>query len=360
MPLKKKIILMYGGRSGEHEISLLSAASVLSALDKNKYDITCISGDKRGNWFLHGAKALEQCDALTPLPAKPKTAQSISLSTEHFQDCYAVLPIMHGPLFEDGSLQGFLNLCHVPYVGSNHLGSAMAMDKEITKLIAIQHGIDVAPYKVLRKGMLATEQNTIQEQAIQQFGFPLFVKPACMGSSVGIHRVTQKEALQTAINDALLYDHKILIEQAVCGREIELAVLKEQHSVAVSCAGEICTDSDEDFYSYQEKYDENSTTKLIAPTALKDEQLHQLQTHAKKIFTELECGGLARVDFFLNEKENKFILNEINTLPGFTKISMYPKLWQQSGLGYPLLLDKLIEQAKWQYLQTKQLMRNYL
>lgn len=359
MSSKKKIILMYGGRSGEHEISLRSASSVLSALNKDLYDISCVSGDKKGNWFLHDARALAQHDPLKPLPAKPDYAKEIFLSTEHFKDAYAVLPIMHGPLFEDGSLQGFLNLCNVAYVGSNHLGSAMAMDKEITKLIVKSNGIEVAPFQILRKSMSTAKQQEIQATAIEHLGFPLFVKPACLGSSVGIHRVTSKAELTSAVHDALLYDNKIIIEQGMNGREIEVAVLKQGNEISVSCAGEICMPTKEEFYSYDAKYHENSNAKLVAPAVLSNAQLTLIQEAAKKIFVALECDGLARIDFFYDEDCQKLILNEVNTLPGFTSISMYPKLWQLSGIEYGLLLDKLIEQANWQYQQAAQLLRNY-
>ena len=360
MSQKHSLILMYGGRSGEHEISLLSASSVLAALDKTRYEITCISGDKQGKWFQHSANELSAHNASTPLPVAPPKAKEIYLSPEYFKHAYAVLPIMHGPLFEDGSLQGFLNLCNVPYVGSGHLSSAMAMDKEITKIIASSHGVSIAPYTILRKGMSKTKQLAIQNDAVSAFNFPLFIKPACMGSSVGIHRVTTHEALAAAVEDAFHYDNKVLIEKAVNGREIEVAILKEQHQISVSCAGEIRMQTKNDFYSYQAKYQDDNLAKLIAPATLTPHQLSAIQAAAKIVFEELECDGLARIDFFLNDDTNDIILNEVNTLPGFTRISMYPKLWQISGIEYPALLDKLLRQAHWQYQQSQQLLRNYL
>ncbi len=360
MSQKHILILMYGGRSGEHEISLLSAASVLAALDKTLYEITCISGDKQGKWYQHNAKELKGHDASTPLPVAPPNAKEIYLSPEYFKHAYAVLPIMHGPLFEDGSLQGFLNLCNVAYLGSGHLSSAMAMDKEITKVIASSHGILVAPYAILRKGMSKTKQLAIQNDAVSTFNFPLFIKPACMGSSVGIHRVTTHEALKMAVEDAFHYDDKILIEKAIHGREIEVAILKQQHEISVSCAGEILMTTKDDFYSYQAKYQDDHLAKLIAPATLTPNQLSAIQSAAKIVFETLECDGLARIDFFLDDDTNDIILNEVNTLPGFTRISMYPKLWQISGIEYTTLLDKLISQAHWQHQQSQQLLRNYL
>lgn len=357
---KKQIILMYGGRSGEHEISLLSAASVLNALDKDIYDIQCIAGNKKGQWFSTDSREFISPNPSLPLPIKNAQSKEIFLSTEHFKNAYAVLPIMHGPLFEDGRLQGFLDLCDVAYVGSGHLSSAMAMDKEVAKVIALNHDVNIAPYQIIKSSMSESKRLEIMNETIRDFGFPLFVKPACMGSSVGINKAQNQKELSSAIEDALHYDHKILIEKSINGREIEVAILKEQHTIKVSQAGEIRIKSQDDFYSYQAKYKDKDKAELIFPAPLSNTQLQAIQNAAKTTFAALECEGLARVDFFLEDNSDKIILNEVNTLPGFTKISMYPKLWQISGVEYSNLLNKLIEQAHWRRDQNNSLLRNYL
>ncbi len=359
IPVKKNIILMYGGRSQEHEISLLSAASVINALDKALYSIACLAGDKDGNWYLTPSEKIINDDPAQPLIIKNIDSQKVSLSTNLFQGVYAVLPIMHGSFFEDGRLQGFLDHADVAYIGSGHLASAMGMDKAVTKLIAASAGVKIAPYELLRKCYLNDKRDEIIERAVKTFGFPLFIKPVCLGSSVGIHRVNSLAELNLAIKDAFCYDNKVLIEQAVKGRELEVAVLKQQDNIMVSIAGEVCMVDIEDFYSYEAKYQNKVSAQLIMPASLSKEQLSQLQEAAKLTFEVLECDGLARVDFFLEEKTGKFILNEINSMPGVTQISMYPKLWQCSGIEYSQLLNKLIEQANWSYMQTTKLVRDY-
>ena len=277
-----------------------------------------------------------------------------------FEDVYAVLPIMHGPLFEDGCLQGFLELSEVAYVGSGPLASAMAMDKAVTKLISASHGVNIAPYKVLRRSEKQEQRTLVMEQAVSTFGWPLFIKPACLGSSVGIHKVNNLNELKLAIDDAFCYDNKILIEQAIKGRELEVAVLRQKDKILVSVAGEICMRSKADFYSYQAKYHDKQAAQLIIPALLSKTQLDELQEAARLTFISLECDGLARVDFFLEEDSQQFILNEINTMPGFTQISMYPKLWQCSGIEYSELLNILIEQANWNFKKSNKLTRDYL
>lgn len=356
---KPKVILMYGGCSGEHEISLLSAASVLSALDSTRYHIECISGDKQGRWYLTPIAALKSQDKGAALPVKTKDSQEITLAREHFDGAYAVLPIMHGTLFEDGCLQGFLTLIDIPFIGSGHLASAMAMDKEVTKIMAISKNIAVAPYVALADSTSEKEQQQQVQQAVSQFGFPLFVKPACLGSSVGTHLVKDLSSLQAALKDAFRFDHKVLIEKAIKGRELEVAILKEHNQVVASVAGEISMKSDSDFYSYQAKYQDKEAAILHLPAMLTASQLAEIQRLAILIFQCLACEGLARVDFFLEEGTSQLILNEVNTLPGFTEISMYPKLWQLSGVSYADLLDKLIQQANWRHQQSKKLLRDY-
>lgn len=357
---KKKLVLLYGGCSGEHEISLLSAASVLNALESHQYEVTCIAGDKEGHWYKTAANTLLPLSQNAPLAIKNSTSEKIHLSTEHFKDIYAVLPIIHGPLFEDGRLQGFLDLCQVAYLGSGHMSSAIAMDKDMAKVIAQHHGVNIAPYHVIKKDMPADKRLEIIEKAIKTLHFPLFVKPACMGSSVGINKCTSRGSVLSAIEEAFHYDHKILIEQGIKGREIEIAILKQKEVIKVSQAGEIKITSKNDFYSYQAKYQSQDMAELIFPATLSKKQLNSLQKAAELTFESLECEGLARVDFFLEDETDRVILNEINTLPGFTQISMYPKLWAISGISYPTLLNMLIDQAHWHHQKNSLLLRNYL
>ncbi len=357
--MKQQIILMFGGCSGEHEISLLSAASVLAAIDQKRYQVTCLAGDKKGNWFLTPRESFSNKNDKAPLPVHLPSSKKVALSNELFLGVDAVLPIMHGPLFEDGCLQGFLELCDVAYVGSGHMASAVAMDKAMAKIIAQQAGINVAPFEIIRKSDSPSERQSIFKNAIQAFGKPLFVKPACMGSSVGAHRVSDLAGLEDAVEDALKYDNKVLIEQAIIGRELEVAILKEQDEISASVAGEIVMRNKNDFYSYHAKYHDKEAAQLQLPAQLSAEQLAQLQSLAISAFRALDCDGLARVDFFMDNK-GQFILNEVNTLPGFTQISMYPKLWQLSGVAYDSLLTKLIVQAQWRHQQAKQLVRDFL
>lgn len=354
----EKVFLLYGGISGEHEVSLLSASSVFSALDKTKYDVFCVGGDKQGNFFETPADCFENIKHTDPLPVSVEKSKSVALSVDYLKQADVVLPIMHGPLYEDGCLQGLLELSRVAYVGSGHLASGMSMDKAIAKLLVEKLGIKVAPYLILDKSFSETDMTRCLNDMVQQYQFPLFVKPACLGSSVGTHRVENEKALFDAVQDAFRYDQKILVEKAIIGREIELAVLKQKYQISVSIAGEISMVDKSDFYSYQAKYADKEVAELIIPAELDGDLLENLQDKAKRIFVILGCDGLARVDFFVDE-QNQIVFNEINTLPGFTKISMYPKLWQASGISYRNLLTKLIEQAQWRFQQTQSCLRDF-
>lgn len=356
---KQQLLVMYGGKSGEHEISLRSAASVLQALDRKKYHIHCLGGDKTGQWYLTDSEMLLGSFTGSTLPIQHPSSQLVDLSSRLFKGKDAVLPILHGPLYEDGRLQGLLDLAEVPYIGSGHLASALAMDKEKAKIIAHAKGLNVVPSVTLS---YSDSEDSLQhklQDAVQTFGFPLFVKPACLGSSVGTHRVTHPSALMDAVKVAFCYDNKVLVEKSIVGRELELAVIKKHHQVLVSMAGEIRMRDPENFYSYQAKYIDKDAASLILPAPLEGAQLSALQDAAKKAFLALDCEGFARVDFFLEESTQTIYFNEINTLPGFTDISMFPKLWCISGMTYPGLLDELILQAQWQFQQSSRLVRDF-
>jgi len=342
---KLTVGLVYGGRSVEHEVSVASATSILGALDPSRYDVALIAIDRAGRWHLGGPGTLpenvEQSEEVT-LPAV--AGQRELLSVQGGRKAMAldvILPIVHGSGGEDGSLQGFLELVGLPYVGSGVLGSAVQMDKEITKRLLAAAGLPVVPGELVRRDALARNEASEVERVLQSLPLPLFVKPACLGSSVGISRVASREALAPALREAARYDAKVLVEQAVAAREIEVAVLGNTHPEA-SVPGEILPTAA--WYDYESKYvDEGTELRIPAPlsTALAEE----LRAMAVTSFRVLEGAGLARVDFFVEHESERIFMNEVNSLPGFTEVSMYPRLWAASGLPYPALLDRLIELA---------------
>lgn len=357
------VALLYGGKSGEHEISLISAASVLKNLDASRYQIIPIGMDKQGRFFLNDYQELLACN--DALPVKTDTSrplQSLVMDGKLAVDAQVVFPIVHGPLYEDGSFQGILDLAEVAYVGCEVLASAIGMDKDIARRLVGIHGIQSARYRVLCSYARQDEIDQLCKEVVAEFGWPLFVKPCCMGSSVGINKARNMSELLEAINDAKRYDSEVLIEECINGREIELAVLENEQLALppkVSLAGEIRVNHKDGFYSYTAKYLESDQTDLIAPVDLDEKMLHRLQKIAREIFTSLKCKGMARVDFFVNDQSGEIYFNEINTLPGFTSISMYPKLWQVSGLSYANLLDKLIENAITHHRCREQLLTHY-
>ncbi|WP_419419506.1 D-alanine--D-alanine ligase family protein [Legionella sp. D16C41] len=358
------LALLYGGKSGEHEISLISAASVLSELDPNKYNIIPIGMDKEGRFYLNNYHELVAFkDSLPVITAQSKPIANFLLNGQPAIEVDVVFPVVHGPLYEDGCLQGLLKLAGIAYVGCDVLSSAIGMDKDMARrLIPANKNIYHARYQVLSWHSSDVERQRFCQQVSNDFGWPLFVKPCSLGSSVGTHKVNNLEELNLAIEDALRYDEMILVEEYIKGREIELAVLeniKPNSAPEVSLAGEIKVHHADGFYSYTAKYLESHQTELIIPAMLEAGILQQLQSIAADIFTYLKCRGMARVDFFVNEESGKIYFNEINTLPGFTSISMYPKLWQASGLTYSALLDRLIDLAIVHQNCRKNLITNY-
>ena len=359
--------ILYGGRSGEHEISLLSAASVLRNLDSERFNVVPISIDKKGVWRLQDVQKICPTQkgplmiddkaseiVLLPKPGAPGQARVVELKSGKallYLDC--VFPVIHGPLCEDGTVQGWLELCEVPYVGSGVLGSSLAMDKDLTKRVVKAVGIDVAPWRVLRWG-----KDVDYPSLIEEFSMPVFVKPSNMGSSVGVHKAKTLEQLKEAVEDAFLYDEKVLVEKAILGREIEFAVLQSGNQVEISVPGEIRPK--DEFYSYASKYVDESGAELVIPARFEDSVLKKGTEMVRKIFEILECRDLARVDLFYVESEKKFLLNEVNTLPGFTSISMYPKLFEHTGISYAHLLERLIESAVTGFEHRSKLSREFL
>jgi D-alanine-D-alanine ligase len=379
-----RVAVLYGGRSGEHEISLISAASVLRNLDPERFEAVPIAIDKDGRWHAGDAAAIDRAAKSLPvfrdlppvlLPPAPSSSAGATLvrygggeltRAPSLQTIDVVFPVMHGTLCEDGTIQGFLELTELPYVGCGVLASAVGMDKEVAKRLCAAAGVPIVPYLVLRTG--AWDPSSLASQVAERLGYPCFVKPAGSGSSVGVHKVKTPEALIPAVEDAFRYDRKVLIEQAVGGatgaREIEVAVLENPDPGGpplCSTVGEI--NPRHEFYSYEAKYlDENGAT-LSIPAALDEREQREAQRWAAVAFRALECEGLARVDFFLDrggpDRPPALYFNEVNTLPGFTSISMYPKLWEASGVGYSDLLTRLIELALRRHSQKKALIRDF-
>jgi D-alanine-D-alanine ligase len=333
---KLRIAVLFGGRSGEHEVSIRSAASVIAALDRSRYVITPIAIAKNGRW-------LSPADSATLLPPVPigelSTESTITLSREPESTAGVdvVFPVLHGTFGEDGTLQGLLELADVAYVGSGVLGSACGMDKDVMKRLFREAGLPTVEHIALKRHEIADRWKV----AAERFGYPLFVKPANLGSSVGVAKAENDAELRAALEDAAQYDRKLIVERAVRGREIEVSVLGNDAPEA-SPAGEIVPT--EGFYDYEAKYVSDSA-KLEIPAKLTPEQTAEVRRLAVAAFQAVECRGLARVDSFLETATGRFLLNEVNTMPGFTSISMYPKLWEAGGLPYPQLLDRLIELA---------------
>lgn len=362
---KLKVCLVFGGKSGEHEVSLQSAKSVYESLDKKKYDVLLVGIDKSGHWRLGApsgyllnatSPALIRLNKETPaVAAITKTGETKLIRLESGKELSNVdvfFPVTHGTFGEDGSLQGLLELLDVAYVGAGVLGSALGMDKDAMKRLLKAAGLPTAKFAAATENDLSPKQI---KKIIRQLKFPIFVKPANLGSSVGVSKNRNLNELKKGIADAFQYDTKILLEEFIPGREIECAVLGNEDPIA-SIPGEIIPKHE--FYSYEAKYiDENGAIPKI-PARLSKKQIAEVQKTAVQVFKILECSGMARVDFFL-KPNGKFIVNEINTIPGFTKISMYPKLWEASGIPYPKLLDSLIELALKKKRKKDKLKRSY-
>jgi len=348
---KIKVAVLYGGRSGEHEVSQRSAAAVIKNLDRNKFEIIPIAIDQQGCWFLHD---INQFFFDESLPIKTTTSKVFSVleavSQQNKTFCDVVFPVLHGLFGEDGCLQGLLEMLGMPYVGANVLGSAVGMDKVIAKRLAKSDNIPVVPFLSFNSGQWQRNQAAYERKIQEQLGYPLFVKPANTGSSLGISKVKKSLDLTAAIELACHYDTKILVEQALAVREIEVSVLENlQYGdlPLVSVAGEIIPSHE--FYSYEAKYLDEQGAELVIPVVLAPEQSKKIKDLAAQIFSSLACQGMARVDFFIEKSTQNIYFNEINTIPGFTKISMYPKLWEASGLAYQQLLTHLIDLALLRY-----------
>ena len=381
---KLRVGILFGGRSGEHEVSLLSAASVFNAIDKNKYEVVPIGITKQGHWvtaadaerllrgeFAHheerhlragdpettpAAAVLAQGEAVV-VPPEPQAGGSLTAfqtdaashslvrrASDRAINVDIIFPVLHGTFGEDGTIQGLLELADMPYVGAGVLGSAAGMDKDVMKALFRASGLPIVKHVTVLRSDWEAEPKKVQKLVESKLRYPVFVKPANLGSSVGISKAHDRKELAPAITEAAKFDRKIVIEQGVGGkrqkaREIECSVLGNDQPQA-SVPGEIVPSKE--FYDYDAKYlDEGS--QLIIPAKLSKSETKTVQQLAVAAFQAVDCSGLARVDFLMDPKTRKIYLNEINTMPGFTAISMYPKLWAASGLSYPALIERLIQ-----------------
>jgi len=360
MKRRLRVAILFGGRSAEHEISLISAKNIVEAMNKKRYEVVLIGIDKKGQWHLNEASRFllprdnsrltqfrKVGDPVALVPGK-KTKQLVRLSSRRALGAVdVVFPVLHGPFGEDGTVQGLLKLADVPFVGAGVLGSAVGMDKDVMKRLLRDAGIRTARFLVWDRSSSAIKFEDVQ----RELGAPFFVKPANLGSSVGISKVGDRGQFERAVQDAFQYDPKILLEEHIQGREIECSVLGNDHPIA-SVPGEIIPRHE--FYSYEAKYLDENGAAFEVPAKLPDPLIKEIQELSIKTFKALCCEGMARVDFFLRDNR-EVIVNEINTIPGFTKISMYPKLWEASGISYPELIDRLIQLALERFAREKRL-----
>lgn len=372
MGKKLRVGVLFGGRTSEHEVSLVSAASVIQGLDPDKYDVVPIGITKEGRWVLPRSlgkstrrllsESLKHSDlrralrdgAAVVLPAEPSPSSLVPLNPRTSASggtgvspvdtplqLDVIFPVLHGTFGEDGTVQGLLDLADIPYVGAGVLGSAVGMDKEVQKRLFVEADLPVAEFLCVRRHEWEAQRDSILRSVQRQFRLPVFVKPANLGSSVGITKVKAAAELPAAIELAASYDRKILVERAIAGREIEVSVLGNEEPVA-SLPGEVIPANE--FYDYAAKYLQDDT-RLVVPAKLARAQVKRFQELAVASCRAIECEGMARVDFLLERRTGKIFINEVNTIPGFTAISMYPKLWEASGIPYRELLDRLIQLA---------------
>ncbi|MBD3290281.1 D-alanine--D-alanine ligase [candidate division KSB1 bacterium] len=362
MDRKIRVGILFGGKSAEHEVSLQSAKNVVDAIDKEKYEVVLIGIDKSGQWHLNESSnyllnadnpkliALNKASEKVTLVPRAEKNELVKLtSNQSAGPLDVIFPVLHGTFGEDGTVQGFLKLADVPFVGAGVLGSAVGMDKDVMKRLLRDAGLPIGDFLVFHK----KEIESINFNAlVERLGLPFFVKPANLGSSVGISKVKDFDQFEEAIRDAFNYDNKILIEEYVEGREIECSVLGNEDPIA-SLPGEVIPQHE--WYSYEAKYIDEAGAKLVIPADLPDHLIKKFQQRAVEAFKVLCCEGMARVDCFLRKKDDEVMIHEINTIPGFTKISMYPKLWEVSGIPYKELIDRLIQLAIERHESEKEL-----
>jgi D-alanine-D-alanine ligase len=372
MGRKMRVGVIFGGRSGEHEVSLLSARSVMDAMDKEKYEIVPIGITKDGRWIAGGdpMRALTAGDeslggpaALLGDPSRrglmrlEDTGRAVEAT--RMAELDVIFPVLHGPYGEDGTVQGLLELAGIPYVGASVTGSALGMDKAIFKDLMRAHGLPIVDYVMLKRKEWDTDPEGVMQRVEERFEYPVFTKPACLGSSVGISKCHNRAGLAAGLAEAARYGRKLLVEAAVpAAREIEVSVLGNDAPIA-SVPGEIIPSRE--FYSYEAKYidDGDQASKLLIPAPIPPETAERVRDLAVRAYLAIDCAGMARADFLLSGETGDLYLNELNTIPGFTAISMYPKLWAASGISYPELIDRLIQLALERYRENERSETSY-
>ena len=352
MMKKLSVCILFGGISPEHEVSLRSAESVLNNIDHSKYNVFPVGITKEGDWIYYGGKDYSLLPtgawksnpnnrraAISPVRGQGLlTFEGDCVVREHID---VVFPVLHGENGEDGAMQGLLQMAGIPYVGPHVSASAVSMDKTLTKLVVDQAGVTQAAWALVRRGDLEYHMDSTLDMLEKRFSYPVFVKPAGTGSSVGVSKAADREALRNALLAASVYDKKILVEEFIHGREVEVAVMGNDNPMASIC-GEI--DSGADFYDYEAKYITDTSVAYI-PARISEEVEEIVREAAVKVYSAIGCQGLSRVDFFVTYEGDRVVFNEINTLPGFTSISMYPKLFAASGIPYSELIDELLKLA---------------
>ncbi|HLO04294.1 MAG TPA: D-alanine--D-alanine ligase [Symbiobacteriaceae bacterium] len=355
--MRTRVYLLFGGRSGEHEVSLMSAKNVLAALDRQKYEVIPVGITKQGEWLLTGDPLKALTDGVTAAGGMPVTlltdptraelipvesSDTLPVAVAQGEGAVVFFPVLHGTYGEDGTIQGLLEMANVPYVGCGVLASSAGMDKGIAKALFAQAGLEQAGYKVyLRKDWERDPESLLTDVEATFAKYPVFVKPCNLGSSVGISKAKDRESLRKAIAEAARFDRRIVVEEGINGREIEVSVLGNDEPIA-SVPGEIIAGAE--FYDYQDKYFNNVSQSQI-PADLPAEVAEEIRRQAVTAFKAIDGSGLARCDFFVERGTNRILINEVNTMPGFTRISMYPKMWEAAGISYSELCDRLIQLA---------------
>lgn len=356
---KKRVAVIFGGQSSEHEVSRFSAEAVIRNIDTEKFDVAMIGITKDGRWLSYdGPVGLIGTGEWQQLAESSQKSQQVLLTAgsaiaeaeKDSKKIDVVFPVLHGCNGEDGTIQGLFELAGIPYVGCGVLGSALGMDKAYAKIIFEKAGLPQGKYLVYNRKNIIRDFDTIVSEVEHTVSFPCFVKPSNAGSSVGVSKVRSKDELKDALLLAARYDRKILVEEFIDGREVECAVLGNDEPAA-STVGEVIPCNE--FYDYEAKYMSGDSSRIIIPAELPNDTIEQIRSYAVKAFKALDCAGLARVDFFVRKGTNEVIINEINTMPGFTNISMYSKLWAASGVPYSTLIEKLIELALERYEDNK-------
>ena len=345
--MKKHIALIFGGQSSEHEVSINSAKNIFKALDKSLFTVSLLGISKEGSWYLFSDSEIENLKSIrdtdinqekhAALVAKKSKPYILQLHNSQYTPVDCAFPIVHGTNGEDGVLQGYLKMVGVPFVGCGVMGSAINMDKEVMKIVMTSAGIPNSKYLVLK-----STKPTQYDDIVKKLGSPFFIKPANAGSSVGVHKIKTAADFSTQLKDSFKYDHKVIAEEFIDGREIECSVMGLNHKANAATPGELVVKHE--FYSYEAKYLDDHGAEIVIPAKIDSTKTEELRTLAAKAYEALYCDGLARVDFFM-KKNGDLVVNELNTLPGFTKISMYPMMWKAHGVEYSSLITMLIQCA---------------